>query len=181
MKIEDYGFIGDMETGALVGRNGSIDWLCLPRFDSGSCFAALLGGRDHGRWIIAPAGEPRPVRRAYRDGTLILETEFENDDGAVRLVDCMPPRTAYPVVIRSVEGLRGKVAMRMELIIRFDYGTTVPWVRRAGDGLVSIGGPDALVLRTSVETEGRDLTTVAEFTVAAGEASPVRPELVPLP
>ena len=170
MKIEDYGFIGDMETAALVSRDGSMDWLCLPRFDSGSCFAALLDGKEHGRWIIAPENGTRARRRRYRDGSLILETEFETEEGVVRLVDCMPLRTKYPSVIRLVEGVRGTVKMNMELIIRFDYGTTVPWVRKMRDGLVCIGGPDALVLRTDVETRGENLTTVADFTVSKGEA-----------
>src|SRR5438552_9823504 len=132
--IEDYALIGDNETAALVGRDGSIDWLCVPRFDSGACFAALLGTPDHGRWLIAPAGGVRRVRRDYRQGTLVLETEFETEDGVVRLIDCMTPRERHPVVVRVVEGVRGRVAMRMELAIRFDYGSVVPWVRRLADG-----------------------------------------------
>src|SRR5437588_483214 len=134
-RIEDYAVIGDTHTVALVGRDGSIDWLCLPRFDSGACFAALLGDPSHGRWLLAPRGEPAVTRRRYRDGTLVLETEFDTDDGTVRLVDFMPRRGEAPDVVRLVEGVRGRVAMRMELIIRFDYGSIVPWVRRVDGGL----------------------------------------------
>ena len=132
LPIEDYALIGDCHTAALVGRDGSIDWLCLPRFDSGACFAALLGEPAHGRWLIAPAAEVRSIRRKYRDGTLILETEFETNEGAVRIIDCMPLSNERWDVVRIVEGLSGRVAMRMELIIRFDYGSIVPWVRRVG-------------------------------------------------
>src|SRR5262249_6782576 len=125
-RIEDYALIGDCETGALVSRDGSIDWLCFPRFDSPACFAALLGNSDHGRWQIAPAGGARAVRRRYREGTLILETEFETEDGAVTIVDYMPPRTKSPYMIRMVVGKRGTVPMRTELIFRLDYGSLVP-------------------------------------------------------
>src|SRR2546426_1158417 len=135
LRIEDYALIGDCHTAALVGRDGSIDWLCLPRFDSGACFAALLGTPDNGRWLIAPAGDVRAVRRRYRDRTLILETEFETEDGVVTLIDCMPPRSKTPHVVRIVEGKRGRVAMHMQLIIRFDYGSIVPWVRRTPAGI----------------------------------------------
>ena len=172
MKIEDYGFLSDTQTAALVGRNGSVDWLCFPRFDSGSCFAALLGEPKNGRWLIAPADDSARVTRKYRGHTLILETTFETNDGAVRLIDFMPPRGANPDIIRIVEGVRGKVPMRMELIIRFDYGEVVPWVRQCGDGLEAIAGPNALVLRTPIETRGEDLTTVAEFEIAEGERAP---------
>lgn len=172
MLIEDYAMIGDCETAALVGKNGSIDWLCLPRFDSGACFAALLGNADHGRWQIAPAGEVREVRRRYRDNTLVLETEFETDDGVVVVVDCMPLRSGASDVVRLVEGRRGRVPMKMELSIRFDYGSIVPWVRKTDDGLWSIAGPDALHLYTPVHLEGRNFTTTAEFTVAEGEKVP---------
>src|SRR3954467_14517453 len=145
LAIEDYALIGDCHTAALVGRNGSIDWLCLPRFDSGACFAALLGEPDNGRWLIAPAaGAVQKTERRYRHGTLVLETEFTTDSGTVRLIDCMPPRGDAPDVVRVVEGLSGHVTMQMELIIRFDYGAIVPWVRRAGGRLVAIAGPDAL-------------------------------------
>ena len=172
MKIEDYGFLSDTQTGALVGRNGSVDWLCFPRFDSAACFAALLGEPKNGRWLIGPTDESAEVTRRYRGHTLILETTFETKDGAVRLIDFMPPRGTNPDIVRIVEGVRGKVALRMELIIRFDYGDVVPWVRKCGDGLEAIAGPNALVLRTPIETRGEDLTTVAEFEVAKGERVP---------
>src|SRR5436190_22976100 len=174
MKIEDYAFLSDTQTGALVGRDGSVDWLCFPRFDSGACFAALLGDRQNGRWAFTPTEEITGTRRRYSDGTLILETELETENGAVRLIDFMPPRGENPDIIRIIEGLRGKVSMRMELIIRFDYGQIVPWVRRLEehDGLEAIAGPDGLILRTPVETRGKDLTTVAQFTVANGDRIP---------
>ncbi len=172
MKIEDYGFIGDTESGALVGRDGSIDWLCFPRFDSGACFAKLLGERKHGCWRIWPVDEVRAARRRYRGDTLILETEFETERGAVRLIDFMPVRETKPDVGRIVEGLRGEVRLQMELIIRFDYGKIVPWVRRRSEGLEAVAGPDALILRTPIKTRGHNLTTVAEFTVREGERVP---------
>src|SRR5499433_80671 len=128
MRIEDYALIGDCETAALVGRDGSIDWLCWPRFDSGACFAALLGTPEHGRWQITPAGGFRRVRRRYREGTLVLETEYETDSGTVTLIDCMPLRGRTPDLIRMVVGKHGQVPMRMELVIRFDYGWLIPWV-----------------------------------------------------
>jgi GH15 family glucan-1,4-alpha-glucosidase len=172
LPIEDYGLIGDTQTAALVGRDGSIDWLCMPRFDSGAFFAALLGTPKHGRWLVAPKGEARPVGRRYRDNTLILETDFETDEGSVRVIDFMPPRQRDPDVVRIVEGLRGRVDMRMELIVRFDYGSIVPWVRRIEDATACIAGPDGLCLRTPVETRGEDLSTVAEFAVSEGEQVP---------
>jgi GH15 family glucan-1,4-alpha-glucosidase len=168
LRIEDYALIGDCQT-ALVGNDGSIDWLCLPRFDSPACFAALVGTRDNGRWQIAPRGEIRRTRRQYLADTLILETEFETDDGVAAVIDFMPPRDQRPDLVRIVEGRRGKVAMGTELVIRFDYGSIVPWVRRTPTGIEAIGGPDALYLDTEVELHGKDLTTVGEFEVAAGE------------
>ena len=173
LPIEDYGLIGDTHTAALVGRDGSIDWLCLPAFDSGACFAALLGGPQHGRWLLAPQGEVRAARRRYRPHTLILETEFDTDEGTVRLVDFMTPRDGQLDLIRLVEGVSGDVPMRMELIMRFDYGWVVPWVRRTDGCLSAMAGPDALALFTPVETHGRDLTTHAEFRVAAGQRVPL--------
>ena len=170
--IEDYALIGDCETAALVSREASIDWLCLPRFDSPACFAALLGTRDHGRWRLAPAGAVRHVRRRYREGTLVLETEFETAEGRVAVIDCMPPRSEVPDVLRVVQGRSGRVSMRMELIIRFDYGSLIPWVRRTDDGLVAIGGGDLVQLRTPVALRGEDFRTVAEFTVAKGDEVP---------
>jgi GH15 family glucan-1,4-alpha-glucosidase len=171
-RIEDYALIGDTHTAALVSREGSIDWLCVPRFDSAACFAALLGDRDHGRWQIAPAEPVRRVRRSYRPGTLVLETEMETASGTVRIIDCMPPRERYPEVVRMVQGVSGRVAMKMDLVIRFDYGRTVPWVHRADGQLRAIAGPDALSLWTHVETHGQDMSTAAEFTVSEGQDVP---------
>ena len=173
-KIEDYAFLSDTQTGALVSRDGCVDWLCFPRFDSPACFASLLGKTENGHWRFFPSEEVRATRRLYRGDTLILETEIETESGAVRLIDFMPPRGENPDIVRIVEGLRGEVLMQMELIIRFDYGHIVPWVRRRKrfDGLEAIAGPDALILRTPVETCGKDLTTVAEFTVTKGDRIP---------
>ncbi|HEX3169932.1 MAG TPA: glycoside hydrolase family 15 protein, partial [Burkholderiales bacterium] len=172
LPIEDYALIGDCHTAALVGRDGSIDWLCLPRFDAGACFAALMGNRAHGRWLIAPAAEVLSARRQYRDGTLILETEFETREGAVRIIDCMPLSGERWDLVRIVEGLRGRVAMQLELIIRFDYGSIVPWVRRPNDTLLATAGPDTLELHTPVPVRGKDMTSVAEFVVSAGQRIP---------
>jgi GH15 family glucan-1,4-alpha-glucosidase len=170
-KIEEYGLIGDCQTAALVGRDGSIDWLCWPFFDSDACFAALLGDRKNGRWQITPAQKVTASSRRYWDDTLILETQFETADGAVVLIDFMPPRGQASDVVRLVRGLRGTVKMRMELVIRFGFGNDIPWVRRNEDGtaLLAIGGPDMTVLRTPVETRGEDMTTVADFEVSEGE------------
>jgi GH15 family glucan-1,4-alpha-glucosidase len=170
--IEDYALIGDTHTAALVSRSGSIDWLCLPRFDSAACFAALLGDERQGRWLIAPAGPVSAVHRGYQGDSLVLETEFHTPDGVVRLVDCMPPRQRDPDVARVVEGVRGRVPMRMELVIRFDYGSIVPWVRRQGGALHAIAGPDSVWLRTPVEVRGENFRTLAEFTVDEGERVP---------
>ncbi len=173
LRLEDYALLGDTETAALVGSDGSIDWLCLPRFDSGACFAALLGKPEHGRWKIAPRGRAVASHRRYRPGTLVLETELESEEGAIRLIDFMPPRDDQLNVVRIVEGVRGRTPVRMELVIRFDYGLLVPWVRQVGGGeLRAIAGPDALTLRTPIATRGEDLTTVAEFTVGPGERVP---------
>src|SRR5262245_13155325 len=169
VRIEDYGLIGDFETAALVSKGGSIDWLCWPRFDSDACFAALLGTAKNGRWWIAPAQEEPRITRRYRPNTLILETTFVTADGEAMLIDFMPLRGQASHLVRLVVGRRGTVAMRTELIIRFDYGASVPWVRRTDAGaLLAISGPDMLVLRTPVELRGEDLTTVGDFTVAAG-------------
>jgi GH15 family glucan-1,4-alpha-glucosidase len=171
-RIEDYALIGDCETAALVCNDGSIDWLCWPAFDSEACFAALLGDKSHGRWRLAPAGDSR-MSRQYRGETLILETRFETADGAVTLIDFMPPRGEASDVVRLVRGERGRVAMHMELIIRFGFGANVPWVRRTGDGeLLAISGPDMTVLRTPIQTHGENMTTVADFIVDAGETVP---------
>jgi GH15 family glucan-1,4-alpha-glucosidase len=171
-KIEDYGLIGDLQTAALVGRDGSIDWACFPRFDSGACFAALLGTAEHGRWIVAPRGDSWEAGRRYRPRTLILETEWETDGGAVRVIDFMPPRGKAPDIVRIVEGVRGEVVMSSELVVRFDYGNTVPWVRRVDDARIAVGGPDALAFRTPVEQRGENLRTLGEFTVREGERVP---------
>jgi GH15 family glucan-1,4-alpha-glucosidase len=151
LRIEDYALIGDCETAALVGRDGSIDWLCLPRFDSGACFAALLGGPQNGRWGLAPRVPVRRVTRAYRDGSLILDTTFETDDATVTVTDCMPLRDTAPHVIRTVHGDRGRMPMRTELVVRFDYGSIVPWVRKTkGDGIRAVAGPDSIRLQSDV-------------------------------
>jgi GH15 family glucan-1,4-alpha-glucosidase len=170
--IEQYAMVGDTQTAALIGDDGSIDWLCAPRFDSGACFAALLGDDNNGRWLIAPKAGGRATRRQYRDHTLVLETEFETQDGAVRIIDFMPIRDKSVDVIRIVEGLRGHVQMRMHLTIRFDYGQTIPWVTNIDGALAAVAGPDALVLRTPVETRGEGHSTVAEFTVRRGQRVP---------
>jgi GH15 family glucan-1,4-alpha-glucosidase len=171
-RIEDYALLGDCHTVALVSREGSIDWLCLPRFDSGACFAALLGTAEHGRWQLAPQEPVRASRRRYREGTLTLETDFETDGGAVTVVDCMPVRQKEPYLIRTVVGRRGRVPMRLHLVLRFDYGSVVPWVRRGERGIVAVAGPDAVALDTEVDLKGEDLTTVADFTVAEGQEVP---------
>jgi GH15 family glucan-1,4-alpha-glucosidase len=170
--IEDYALIGDTHTAALVSREGSIDWLCLPRFDSPACFAALLGDRSNGRWLLAPAGPVRDVRRRYQGDTLALETEFHTDEGVVRVVDCMPPRHWDPDVARVVECVRGRVRMQMELTIRFDYGSIVPWVRHVDGALHAVAGPDSVWLRTPVPVRGENWTSLADFTVAEGERVP---------
>jgi GH15 family glucan-1,4-alpha-glucosidase len=171
--IEDYALIGDCETAALVNRNGSIDWLCWPAFDSDACFTALLGDDKHGHWKIAPAAEVTKCSRRYRGDTLILETRLETADGVITLIDFMPPRGAASDVVRIVRGETGRVKLRMDLVIRFGFGVAIPWVRRTEDGaLLGICGPDMAVLRTPVETHGENLTTVAEFEVNAGDSVP---------
>ncbi len=168
-RIEDYALIGDCHTAALVSRNGSIDWLCFPRFDSGACFAALLGTPDHGRWLVAPHDPVRRVTRTYRGESLVLDTTFETDTGAVTLTDCMPIRSEQQDLIRLVRGVRGRVRMRTECIVRFDYGSITPWVRRENGGIQAVGGPDTLHLRSSVPLRGEGWSTVAEFDVHEGE------------
>ncbi|HKD68104.1 MAG TPA: glycoside hydrolase family 15 protein [Candidatus Binataceae bacterium] len=173
-RIEDYAVIGNMRTAALAAKNGSIDWLCAPRFDSAACFAALLGTVHNGRWLIAPQGETYRVSRRYRDNTLILETEFVTDSGAATLIDFMPiaQRRNQLDVVRIVKGTRGSVAMHMEVLFRFDYGHVVPWVRRRHHGLSAIAGPDAVALRIPVPFYSRDFKTMAEFTVKEGQSLP---------
>ena len=171
-RIEDYALIGDCHTAALVGRDGSIDWLCFPRFDSPACFAALLGTPQHGRWLIAPVDPVRRVTRAYRDQTLVLETTFETDTGAVTLTDCMPIRSYQPDLVRVVTGQRGKVRMRMELIARFDYGSITPWLRSEPGGIQAVGGPETLRLQTAAPLRVEGWTTVADFEISEREQVP---------
>jgi GH15 family glucan-1,4-alpha-glucosidase len=172
LRIEDYALVGDTHTAALVGLDGSIDWLCFPRFDSGACMAALLGDRTNGRWLLAPAEELRRVSRRYLDDTLVLETTFETASGIARVIDFMPIRAEAPDVVRIVEGVSGRVAMQTDLVVRFDYGSSVPWVRRGDHGLSFVAGPDQLELRTPVETRGEGLATLAEFSVSSGDRVP---------
>ncbi|RZL96156.1 MAG: glycoside hydrolase family 15 protein, partial [Variovorax sp.] len=168
LRIEDYGLIGDMHTAALVGIDGSIDWLCLPRFDSSACFANLLGTEENGRWRIAPAGDVVTTTRRYRPSTLVLETEFQTAEGVVRLIDCMTLRESNPRIVRIVEGVRGTVSMSARLNPRFDYGKTAPWIL-AKDQAVSAGaGPEAVELRTNVPITSRERCLEAEFSVRAG-------------
>ena len=171
-RIEDYALLGDLQTAALIDRTGSIDWCCFPRFDSGACFAALLGGRENGRWSLAPATEIRRHERRYRHDTLVLESVFETAEGRIRAIDFMPPRGVAPDIVRIVEGLDGSVPMRSELVIRFDYGRIVPWVRRVDGARLAVAGPDALCFRTPVEVRGEDMSTVSEFTLAQGQRVP---------
>jgi GH15 family glucan-1,4-alpha-glucosidase len=170
-RIEDYALIGDLQTAALVERGGSIDWLCFPRFDSDACFAALLGTEENGRWLLAPT-EGGTTQRRYLHETFVLETTWETDEGAVRVLDFMPPRGRAPDVVRIVEGLRGRVRMRSELVIRFGYGTVVPWVRRVDHARLAIAGPDGLCFRTRAHTRGQNMRTVSEFVVDEGERVP---------
>ena len=169
MRIEDYALLADLNTAALVGRDGAIDWLCLPRCDSAACFAALLGDDRHGRWALRPAGEVTSTARRYRPGTLVLETDVETADGAVRLIDFMPRQDGgRPQLIRVVEGLRGRVPMRMDLSLRPDYGSIVPWIERAPDGVAVAAGPDAFRLSTPLHLEVEDGTVMADFDAIAG-------------
>ena len=170
MRIEDYGLIGDLQTAALVGLDGSIDWLCFPRFDSSACFAALLGTARNGRWLMAPDCPIERVERRYSGRSLVHELDFHTELGVVRVFDFMPPRGTDPDVVRIVEGLEGSVPMRMELVIRFDYGSVVPWVRRLDDDTrIAVAGPDAVALRASVPVRGENMSTVAEFVAEPGE------------
>ncbi|HET9715538.1 MAG TPA: glycoside hydrolase family 15 protein [Pseudolabrys sp.] len=172
-RIEDYAMVGDLGTAALVGRDGSIDWLCWPRFDSDACFAALLGAPKHGRWRIAPRSDVRNVTRRYRRDTLILETRFETDEGTATLIDFMPPRDKHSNLVRIVRGEAGKVAFHSELILRFSYGAIVPWVTRVDDCTIrGIAGPDMVVLRSPVSMHGENFTTVGDFDVTPGDEVP---------
>ncbi len=170
LRIEDYAIIGDCKSAALVGSDGSIDWLCWPRFDSAACFAALLGTPENGRWLIAPTLAPLAVKRRYRAGTLVLETEFQTETGRAAIVDFMPPADGADLV-RIVMGRSGRVDFRTEYIARFNYGATVPWVRRLYDGAISaVAGPERLVLRSQIPLYGEDLRTVGDFTVEDGQS-----------
>ena len=178
--IEDYALIGDCETAALVAKDGSVDWLCWPRFDSDACMAALLGTPEHGRFLIAPADAPVSVTRRYRQDTLILETRYETNAGAVTLIDFMPPREQHSTIVRIVRGERGRVAMQAELVLRFGYGAVVPWVSRQPDGVLrAIAGPDMVLLRTPAELHGKDQRTIGAFAVSAGETVPFTLTYVP--
>ncbi|HTW88898.1 MAG TPA: glycoside hydrolase family 15 protein [Candidatus Binataceae bacterium] len=174
LRIEDYALIGNTLSAALVGRDGSIDWLCMPRFDSGACFAALLGEPDNGRWLIAPDGEITSTRRSYRGDTLIVETEFHTASGVAAVIDFMPfvEHGDLVDVVRIVEGRRGTVPMKMELTLRFDYGHLIPWVVRRDYGLRAVAGPDAVALRTPARLHGQDFTTIAHFSVKEGQSIP---------
>jgi GH15 family glucan-1,4-alpha-glucosidase len=171
-RIEDYGLLGDAQTAALVSREGSVDWLCLPRFDSPACFAALLDDERAGRWLMAPAAGGPCTRRSYRGDSLVLDSEWDTPEGTVRVTDCMPLRGEAADVVRVVTGVTGRVRMRMDLRLRFDYGSVVPWVRQVGHQLAAVAGPDAVWLRTPVELSGHDLTTTADFEVEAGQSVP---------
>ncbi|HEY1961646.1 MAG TPA: glycoside hydrolase family 15 protein [Rhizomicrobium sp.] len=178
-RIEDYAMIGDMRTAALVCKNGSIDWLCFPRFDSGACFASLLGAPENGRWLIAPKGEAR-IRRRYRPGTLILETTFTTETGKATLVDFMPVEEPHSTIVRLVIGREGTVRLHSDLVIRFDYGISVPWVSRLDESTITaVAGPSMLVVRTPVPLKGRDMRTQGEFTVRKGETVPFVMTYVP--
>jgi len=173
-RIEDYALLGDLQTAALVERGGSIDWLCFPRFDSGACFASLLGGRDCGRWLLAPS-TPASSTRRYLHDTLVLETTWRTEDGSVaRVLDFMPPRGTAPDIVRIVEGVKGSVHFRSELTVRFDYGRIVPWVRKRTheeDTRVALAGPDALCFRTQAQTRGEGFSTISELSVDEVEAA----------
>jgi GH15 family glucan-1,4-alpha-glucosidase len=172
LRIEDYALVGDLQTAALVGKNGSIDWLCFPRFDSGACFAALLGDERNGRWLIAPTDADATATWRYTDDTLVLETTWETESGSVRVIDFMPPRDEAPDIVRIVEGVRGSVELRWELVVRFDYGSIVPWVRRIDGMREIVAGPDALLLQTPIEVRGENLRTIGEFVVEEGDRIP---------
>ncbi len=171
-RIEDYGLIGDLQTAALVEREGSIDWACFPRFDSGACFAALLGTSEHGRWVVAPRVDGWVTSRRYLPRSLVLETVWETDTGSARILDFMPPRGKAPDIVRIVEGVSGEVDMNSELVIRFDYGQAIPWVRRIDGDRIAVAGPDALCFRTPVEHRGENMRTIGEFSVHEGERVP---------
>src|SRR6476659_5222708 len=170
-RLEDYALLGDRRSAALVSREGSIDWWCVPRFDSEACFAALLGTPDHGRFLITPT-EPAQSSHRYRTDSMVLETEHDTEHGRVRVIDCLVPNRERPLLVRIVEGVSGEVPMRTELVVRFDYGSIVPWVRRVDGAWRAIAGPDGLELYTPVEMKGENLRTTAEFTVRRRDRVP---------
>ncbi len=172
LPLEGYAFIGDRHTAALVGVDGAIDWLCFPRFDSGACFCALLGDKEHGHWTIAPVAPVRSVQRRYVSETLVIETDFETDQGAVRLIDFMPPRSVQPDLVRIAVGLRGTVELRLELAVRFDYGTVVPWLARTSAGVYAVAGPDTVQLRSPLPLETHEAKAFAKFEVHEGQRLP---------
>ncbi|WP_405085672.1 glycoside hydrolase family 15 protein [Microbispora sp. NBC_01389] len=172
MRIEDYALVGDTQSAALVGRDGSVDWLCLPRFDSPSCFARLLGDESNGFWRLAAAGRDTAARRAYVGDSLVLATDWETSTGTARVLDFMPVRSGNPALVRVVEGLSGTVEMTTEIRIRFDYGRIVPWVRRTGGHLHAVGGPDSVWIHSPVHLRGSDYRHQAAFTVSAGDLVP---------
>ena len=180
MPIEDYALLSNLRTAALVSRMGSVDWLCLPRFDSAACFAALLGRPEHGRWLIAPSGETKSVERRYLPETLVLETTFETEDGVVRLVDFMPPDRDDTVLARIVEGLEGEVEISTELVLRFEYGSAVPWLRRQDHVWLAVVGPNAVRIESGIDLEGKDFTSVGSSDGLGGGAPAVRSHLVRL-
>jgi GH15 family glucan-1,4-alpha-glucosidase len=171
-RIEEYALLGDMRTAALVDRNGSVDWMCLPRFDTPACFAALLGNAEHGHWLLRPERDSKTIERRYRDGSLILETVHRVEGGAVRLIEFLAIDGSLPRLVRIVEGVEGEVPMWTQLVVRFDYGSVVPWSRRTEDCQLYVGGPDALRLYSPVRVHGENFTSVAEFRVKAGERIP---------
>jgi GH15 family glucan-1,4-alpha-glucosidase len=180
--LEDYALLGDCRSAALVSKHGSIDWLCWPRFDSDACFAALLGGPEHGRWSIAPCAQIVRVTRAYRDQTLVLDTRIETQDGEIKLTECMAMphhETDAPQIVRVIEGRRGRVPMRMEWIVRFNYGSIVPWVTREDGMLRAIAGPHAVRLYADIPTHGEGMKTVAEFVVEEGQCLSFRMTYTP--
>ncbi len=177
LRIEDYGLIGDCTTAALIGREGSLDWLCWPRFDSGACFAALLGDESNGRWRMGPAVGNARSDRGYRDSTMVLETRFYDDAGDFAVIDFMPIGGKTSSVIRIVEGRRGTSKVRMSMMLRFDYGASVPWVEAIDGGIVAIAGPNLVVLRASVPMHGEHFSTIAEFDIEQGQRVDLRDEL----
>ena len=177
-RIEDYAMIGDLGSAALVSREGSIDWLCWPRFDSDACFAALLGTPEHGRWLIGPKDKATKITRRYRPNTLILETRFETEEGAATLIDFMPPREQNSHLLRMLVGEWGRMDLHGELILRFGYGASVPWVTRIGDNMVrAVSGPDMAVLRSSAPFRGEGFKTIGDFSISAGETAELQPVL----